>query len=427
MTSHTATLPSIGLLLGAIWEMSVEMIGKYALLCLVAGTVLFAFPASAQTAQQRAEMKTNELAAQGRDYFNRGESAAASGDNTAACSLFKGAAAAWQNANWANIGMLTEIGQNGQYDKDVVLANGQALGRNSQLADARAKAVCGKPDAVSSAPAYSSSPSSSAGVSPRYVRPDMSAQVAALQTTINAGYGFAQTAVVRYGARDTAGSCANANNAAAKYKQAQSDARAILKASGSYADIAVLDLRAIDANAAKAEVEAQKFYCRPVVIAPRFAAEIAAFMTMKSELHLDRGAPTPLSSARALAGRKACTTDRLFAAIEAGSEMATAINDGCQAFVFMYNMNRPSNACSALVDAGASLGRADPVYAVQAKPFRQGLDEVSRAFKCPAPRAASNASPGFEEPSDLKEVAPNLPPQKLITKPYPARPALPVG
>ncbi len=404
----------------------IEMIGKYALLWLVAGTALFTLPASAQTAQQRAEMKTNELAAKGRDYFDRGEAAEADGNNTAACSLFKGAAAAWQNANWANIGMLTEIGQNGQYDKDVVLANGRALGRNSQVADARARAVCGKPDKVGQSRAYSSSSSSAAGVSPRYVRPDMSAQVAALQTTINAGYGFAQAAVVRYGARDTAGSCANANNAAARYKQAQSDARAILKAAGSYADVAELDLRAIDANAAKAAVEAQSFYCKPAVIAPGFAAEIAAFMTMKSELHLERGAPTPLSSARALAGRKVCTTDRLFAAIEAGSEMATAINDGCQAFVFMYNMNRPSNACSALADAGASLGRADPVYAVQAKPFRQSLDEVSRAFKCPAPRAATSASPAFEGPSDLKEIAPDLPPQKLITKPYPARPALPV-
>ncbi len=405
------------------------MIRNHALLGLLAGAVLFAVPASAQTAQQRAEMKTNALSAQGRDYFNRAESAASDGNNTEACSLFKGAAAAWQNANWANIGMLTEIGQDGQYDKDVVRANGEALGRNSQLADTRAKAVCGKPDAVRSVPAYSSGSSATGGSavqpSPRYVRPDMSARVAALQATINAGYGFAQTAVARYGARDTAGSCLNANNAAARYKQAQDDARAILKASGSYADIAVRDLRAIDANAAKAEAEAQQFYCRPVAATPGFGPEIAAFMAMKADLHLERGTPTPLTSARAVAGRTACSTDRIYAARQAGSEMANAINDSCQAFVFMYNMNRPGDACTSLAEAAVSLGKADPAYATQSRTLGQSLGEVSRAFKCPAAKPASTGTATLDTRSDLKVIEPNLPPAMLNTKPYPARPAVP--
>lgn len=403
------------------------MSGNRALQCLILGALLSASPALAQTAQQRAEIKTNQLDAQGRDYFSRGEAAEADGNYSAACDNFKGAAAAWQNANWANIGMLTEIGQDGLYDKDVVRANGQALGRNSQAADARARAVCGKPNVVRSAPNYSSGSTSGGGSSnrsaPAYVRPNMSSQVAALQATINAGYGFAQAAVTRYGARDGAGSCQNANNAATSYKQAQTEARAILKAAGSYHDVGVLDLRAIDANAVKAETEARDFYCRPIVAAPNFSAEIRAFMVMKAELHLERGTVTPMPSPRALAGRRACTTDNLSAAQDRGSVMAIAINDGCQAFVLMYNMTLPSHACDTLNRATLSLANVEPIYATEAKILTRNFGEVSRAFKCSPPRGATSSSAVFEGQSDLKEIPPSYPPPLLDTKPFPGRPA----
>jgi hypothetical protein len=252
----------------------------------------------------------------------------------------------------------------------------------------------------------------------------MSSQVAALQATINAGYGFAQAAVSRYGARDAAGSCQNANNAAAKYAQAKTDARAILKAAGSYADVSVLDLRAIDGNAAKAESEARDFYCKPITVAADFSPEIRAFMAMKAGLHLERGTVTPLTSTQALAGRGACSTDKIYTARQTGSAMANALNDGCQAFVLMYNMTLQRDACDTLARASILLGQVDPAYAAQAKMLTQSYGEVSRAFKCSSATLPATTWTSEGE-SSLKEVQPNLPPPFLSTKPYPARPPMP--
>ncbi len=402
---------------------------KHGLWLLIGGALLTASAALGQTAQQQAEAKTNQLASEGRDYFRRAEAAEAEGNYTSACTNFRNSAALFQNANAANIGMLTEIGSGGQYDKDTVLANGRSLGNNSQLADARAKNVCGRTDAVRAAPSYASGESAGGGAvarsEPDFVRPDMSAQVAALQVTINKGYGFAQVAAARYSARDAAGSCQNANNAAAQYAQARSDARAILKASGGYGDIGVRDLRAIDANAEKSASEARDFYCQPIALAPDYAPEIRALMALKADMHLERATPTPLTRERVTAGRLACATPQVFAAGRANASLPIAIGNTCQAIYTMYAKAEPARACDNLFYANEALDSLEPGHAAQGKSLRAAIAAIGRGFKCNGKPADAVRPQGAG--ADLKVVEPNLPPPSLNTKPFPARPALPTG
>ncbi|CAN5219606.1 hypothetical protein BH11PSE2_BH11PSE2_19830 [soil metagenome] len=218
------------------------------------------------TPQQDAEAKTNALEAEGREFYRQAEAQEASGDFSSACRNFKNAAADWFNANLATVGMLTEIGPNQQYDKDVVIRNGRELGKNSNLADARAKAVCGKTNAPSSAgsasSARSSGGSSNTGSYTSYFPPefDFFGAMTVLQAKLDKGYGFATDASTRYQAGNFQVACESARQSANLYSQAVADARTILD--GRFADTSTIDISHIETNARQSAADASEFYCQ---------------------------------------------------------------------------------------------------------------------------------------------------------------------
>ena len=390
---------------------------RNAILCVVA---LFAITMQSCGAFAQAKTFWDHVDAAGR-YIDRAKELVNDGKYHDACRFYRFAQeeyadAIWQADNVKNSGASNDISE------------------SSKLISSIQRDVCNKEDTAGTWPPPAPEAPSSTDTTPIISQPsqpvwaDMSIQVAALQSTIDTAYGYAGASSRLYAAHDFAGSCIKARASAHGYGKARAEAAAILKASASFHDIGLRDVQALDTNVAQSGRDADDYYCKPPRTAMSFQTEINGFAAMTKALHLERGTVTPMTSAQAISTRSTCITYELFAATKGGSVFARALNDGCQSFTFMYNMQLPGRACTSLSQAKNNLLGVEPEYAAQGKKLSADLGVLQAAFKC---NDASVGRPGdvpsiaertYERGalSNIKATKSDLPPMKLDIKPLPA-------
>ncbi|MEQ1539616.1 MAG: hypothetical protein ABL928_11875 [Sphingorhabdus sp.] len=356
-------------------------------------------------------------------YIAEAEEAEAAGDYATACSAY---GSAWGKFDWMHDALLEEsrsrvsVDAYGRPTEDTYLkASLREVNENSRQVHNLKVAACAK-----AAEMPQGAPRSYEITFINSARPDLSADVTALQATINSAFSFATESARLRKARSFEPSCARARAAAVTYAKAKDEASALLKKSSSYHEVGVRDMGALEEIVSQSSRDAENFYCKPPQAVASFKAELAAFAALKSALHLERGSVTPLASQQAVTMKSACSTKAIGDAIDAESVFADALLDGCQSFIFMYNMQMPDRACDTLAKATINLSRAEPIYAAQATALATDFVILQGAFKCARSQATPIAEARSRSDSEgmrLDVIEPELPPMKLDIKALPVR------
>jgi hypothetical protein len=130
-----------------------------------------------------------------------------------------------------------------------------------------------------------------------------------------------------------------------------------------------------------------------------YATELQAFYAMVAELHLEKGAATPLSKDRATAYDNACRTPRLRDARNSGSAFAKIVWSGCFTVTEYYAFG-PSEviACISVDGALETLPKLEAVYASERARITTTLHQLDMWLKCSAERATAAKQRQFVSP-----------------------------
>ncbi len=385
--------------------------------------ILFVLLAFASIPTQRAFGQSGSYESEALYYIKHGNAAENAGDYVTACRSY---GEAWGKYEWVEDAVreewryiISSSNRGWLIDDTDFQYNLRIIRKNRRQAHDLKEAACKLAEAMPQGV-----PQSNEIVYPKYVRPDLSADVTALQTTINSAFAFANESSRLRKARSFAPACARARAAAITYGKAKDEASTLMKKSGSYNEVGVLDMRALRNIADQSSRDAEEYYCKAQLPTNSFKAELAAFAALKSALHLERGSVTPIDGQKVVTMKSACSTKAIGDAIDAQSVFANALLDGCQSFVFMYNMQMPDRACDALTKAKANLARVEPNYSAQAQKLAVDFTAVQGAFKCAADKPISVSTGRIQHGNQgvqLEVIQSELPPMKLDIKALPVR------